>query len=73
MKSKNTSTMIAHNLDFDINILYSEMYRKEMYNEIAYIQSLKQYCSMKNTTDIVQIPSPYFPNSFKWPTLKRII
>jgi DNA polymerase-3 subunit alpha len=45
--------LIAHNIDFDINILLSELFRYGLYECIKKIQSKKHICTMKNTKFLV--------------------
>ena len=38
--------IVAHNLDFDINVLCSELYRRNMHDRICEINKLQKYCTM---------------------------
>lgn len=58
--------MIAHNVDFDYNVLGAEMIR---YNKKADVKTEK-ICTMKIGTDLCKIPGNY--NSFKWPKLEEL-
>lgn len=67
--------LVAHNLNFDINILMSEMwrlhiaYRKKEHEKNKFINMInemitkKTYCTMLNTIDFCKIP---FKNSFNY-------
>jgi len=59
--------MIAHNVDFDYNVLGAEMIR---YKARATAKTDK-ICTMKIGTDICQIPGQY-GKSFKWPKLEEL-
>lgn len=47
------SIIIAHNIDFDINILLNELYRIKASETIALIQSKIKICTMESTKRIV--------------------
>lgn len=53
----NSNTLIAHNLQFDLHILLSELYRSNNTNLIQKIRTLKQYCTMKKSCPILKLPS----------------
>lgn len=57
--------MIAHNVDFDYNVLGAEMIR---YGARATTKTDK-ICTMKIGTDVCKIPGPY---GFKWPKLEEL-
>jgi DNA polymerase III epsilon subunit-like protein len=72
-KAKNSKVLVAHNLDFDINLIMSEIwrlhifYRKKEHEKSKYIDMInvllntKIYCTMLNTIDLCKIP---FKNSY---------
>ena len=60
---KNCDTLIAHNLNFDINILLSECYRYGFKNIIDEINLKNQYCTMLKGKSIL------FENDSKYPKL----
>ena len=67
-------TLIAHNINFDINVLLSELYRYNLTDVIQKILSKKQICSMKFTKNDVKAK---FKNStgsdaYKDPSLKEL-
>lgn len=57
--------LIAHNMNFDINVLGAELIRakKEMPKKIA------QVCTMESSTNYCKIAGPY---GYKWPTLTEL-
>ena len=48
------SHMVAHNIDFDINILNSELYRYEQMDLIEHIQKMHMVCTMKKGKDFLK-------------------
>jgi DNA polymerase III epsilon subunit-like protein len=61
--------IIGHNINFDINVLCSELYRNN-YHSIAEILSKKEtYCTMINGKNITKIPSKY---DYKYPKLGEL-
>lgn len=72
MKKNQVEIIIAHNMEFDINIIKNELYRLEKFEEIKYIESLKLFCSMQNTTNILKIKNIFNNNNYKWPNLKEL-
>jgi len=60
----NSTDLIAHNLDFDFNVIGAEFVRKGINNRLTH---LNRFCTMKGTTDYCQIPGGQY--DFKWPSL----
>lgn len=66
----NISTIIAHNLDFDLPTLNAEFIRTQIKTDLLEKQ---KFCTMK-TPQIIsfcQIPNPY-REGYKWPTLPEL-
>ncbi len=61
--------IIAHNADFDINILKSELYRHRLYDMIYLIESKNIICTMKMTRRIVNVRNSY---GIKFPSLAEL-
>jgi len=57
--------LLAHNLNFDLAVTASEMYRIDLKCE----NKPTKICTMQSTTDILKLPGPY---GFKWPTLTEL-
>ncbi len=60
--------IVAHNIDFDQAIIKGEMFRLGFSDPF---HGKKMVCTMKGTTGMCQIPSPYGRDDFKWPSLKE--
>ena len=60
--------IIAHNIDFDVKMVASELFRlgRNYHGDTLLLSD--SFCTMKESTEIVRIPSK-FGNSFKWPKL----
>jgi len=63
------SHIIAHNIDFDINVIKSELYRNNLTDIILEIDKKQLVCSMKETKNIVNIKRG---NNIKDPSLKEL-
>jgi DNA polymerase III epsilon subunit-like protein len=46
MRMHGVHTIVAHNINFDINVLKSEMFRYDMHAEIDEISKMDVYCTM---------------------------
>lgn len=57
--------ILAHNLNFDLAVTASEMYRIGLKAENKPIK----ICTMQSTTEILKLPGPY---GFKWPSLTEL-
>lgn len=75
-----TDVIIAHNIEFDSNVLLCEMMRLGMDDEINLFKSIYKICTMKETTELCKIP---FTNTwckngvnkskkYKWPKLSEL-
>lgn len=62
--------IVAHNMDFDKNVVCSELFRLGMTNEANEILSFPTLCTMKTTTDICKIENKW--GSYKWPKLVEL-
>jgi DNA polymerase-3 subunit epsilon len=57
---------VAHNLEFDLNVLGAEFLRAGLANPI---DGMHSRCTMKESTNFCQLPGRY---GFKWPTLEEL-
>jgi len=61
----NVSThLVAHNLDFDFNVIGAEFVRKGINNRLTH---LNRFCTMQGATEYCHIPGGAY--EFKWPSL----
>jgi len=58
--------LIAHNLEFDLNVLGAEFHRRRM---AARLFGRTGLCTMKTTTHLLRLPGPY---GYKWPKLEEL-
>ncbi len=58
--------LVAHNFDYDKLVMRGEYIRNAMVEVSDRIATGKSYCTMKASTDILQLPGPY---GNKWPKL----
>lgn len=63
------TTIYAHNAEFDINVLKSELLRCGRQDIIDIIHTKNIICTMLQTTNMVNIRTKYGP---KWPTLAEL-
>lgn len=66
---KDCDNLIAHNINFDINILSSELYRRGHVSFASMIRKKKLICSMILLKDVVGIKNKY---GIKYPTLTEL-
>lgn len=45
---KGCTTLVSHNINFDVNVLMSEMYRNKSMESIEHIMGMNKYCTMLN-------------------------
>ncbi len=57
--------LVAHNINFDYNVLGAEMIR---YNKKVG-KTMQQICTMNSSTDFCKLPGPY---GYKWPKLEEL-
>lgn len=60
--------IVAHNANFDINVLRCEFLRNNI--EDPFQRDLSIICTMKKTTNFCKIPSEY--GDYKWPSLQEL-
>ncbi len=62
--------LVAHNLDFDINVLSAEYYRYQVPHRFGEIEKI---CTMKSkdVIDFCKFPNPY-RSGYKWPRLSQL-
>ncbi|MCC7572484.1 MAG: 3'-5' exonuclease [Candidatus Methanofastidiosum sp.] len=56
--------LVAHNIDFDFNVIGAELVRKGINTRL---NSINRFCTMVGTTEYCQIPGGQY--EFKWPSL----
>ena len=59
--------IVAHNIQFDRNVMASELLRLGIKPTAK--KGCKAFCTMKYNTNIIKLPNPNYPNSFKFPSL----
>jgi len=62
-------TLVAHNLDYDFGVVGSELVRTR--KSLSFLE-IPGICTMKSTTDLVQLPRPGGGFGHKWPTLEEL-
>ena len=62
--------IVAHNINFDINVIKSELYRRNMVSYLKNINKLNQICTVKKFKNIFNIKNKY--NRIKDPSLKEL-
>jgi len=64
---QSANLVIAHNLNFDKNVLFSKLWKKGVDGESI---SPKTLCTMVSTTNILKLPGKY--GTYKWPKLEEL-
>ncbi len=62
-------TIIAHNAKFDINVIKSELVRRELFDIIDMMDSKQIACTMMSTKELVNIKNKY---GIKFPSLAEL-
>jgi DNA polymerase III epsilon subunit-like protein len=70
IKEYNITVLVAHNIEFDINILKSECFRAGYTTDP--LDKLKLYCTMKESRNVLKIQSKYGYGRYKNPSLKEL-
>jgi len=63
------TTLVAHNLSYDFGVVGSELVR--MRKPLTFLE-LPGICTMKETTELCQLPRPGGGTGYKWPTLDEL-
>jgi len=58
--------LVAHNIDFDTNVIGAELVRAGMDNRLP---AKRRRCTMKESADFCRLPGKY---GYKWPTLTEL-
>lgn len=67
---KRAKFIIAHNSEFDVNVLKSELYRYELTDVLEHVDQMDTICSMRKTKALVGALSS--PNNIKNPSLAEL-
>lgn len=67
----NTDLIIGHNINFDVNVLASELYRNNEQNLAKMFLNIKRYCTCFNGKNIVKIKNKK-NNNYKLPKLNEL-
>jgi DNA polymerase-3 subunit alpha/DNA polymerase-3 subunit epsilon len=58
--------IVAHNVDFDMSVILSELYRMDYpADKIEQLESIPKVCTMKSSVQLCQLPWSY--PGYKWP------
>ena len=69
-KLKLCKYIIAHNINFDINVIKSELFRRQKYDLISLLENYDTICTVKTFKYIVKAKNKY--NKIKDPSLKEL-
>lgn len=65
------SSVVGHNIDFDMHIVGAELYRLGM--DYNLLMNKPCTCTMKSSTDFCAIPNPNsYYGGYKWPSLQEL-
>lgn len=67
---ENCDYIIAHNINFDINVIKSELFRRKLYHIIIELEKKNLICTMKTFKNIVKASNKYY--KIKDPSLKEL-
>jgi DNA polymerase III epsilon subunit-like protein len=69
--NKNNLTLVAHNMDFDFNVLKSELLRIQYQTFIKKIDEFKRICTKEDTIEYCKC-EPFKWGKWKWPRLEEL-
>ena len=61
--------LVAHNAEFDMNVLVSELYRRGHTKWLSLLETTPVVCTMQTTTDLLKLPGRF---GYKWPRLEEL-
>lgn len=64
--ARDCRAIVAHNIQFDYNVLGAEMLRYE----VSVGRKMEQYCTMEHGTNICKLPG--YRGQYKWPSLAEL-
>lgn len=64
-----SSIIIAHNMNFDSNIILCEMERLSLKDEMILFENIHKVCTMEGSKEFVGIKNSF---GYKWPTLQEL-
>lgn len=64
--------VVAHNLQFDVTVLLSELHRLGRSEDVSELNRTDKRCTMLMTTDTLKLPSAHKRRGYKWPTLQEL-
>jgi len=62
--------IVAHNVNFDRNMVCNLLYRNDFESEAEYLLSFDSYCTMEESTDMLKLPGKF--GRYKWPKLDEL-
>lgn len=62
--------IVAHNIEFDLKVICSELVRLRRLSDVQTLQSKRNICTMLVGTSFCAIPNSY--GSYKWPSLSEL-
>ena len=68
-KFKDVDLMVAHNMNFDRNIIASEFYRANLIDILGDFLNIPVYCTSVGTRDLVRLKNKYKGKGYKQPKL----
>lgn len=64
--------VIAHNIEFDAEIIRQELYKVGLGKAIKSFDSIPKYCTMRELTEFCQLPKRGRGRGYKWPKLGEL-
>lgn len=62
--------IVCHNVQFDRLLAAHMLYTNDFTDEAEYLMKHKNFCTMKESTDLCKIPGNY--GNYKWPKLQEL-
>lgn len=68
---KNVTSMVAHNLNFDKNVLYAELYKYGYINLIKKLDTIMHLCTGEISKPLLKLPA-FYSGEYKMPKLTEL-
>ena len=67
-----STTIVAHNILFDYNVMLNHLYRYNVYNIYYEFIDKIQFCTSFESTNILKLPMLYDATYYKYPSLQEL-
>lgn len=66
------STIVAHNILFDFNVLLNHLFRYDLHNIYQRFINKNKFCTSYESSNVLKIQMPYVCDHYKFPSLQEL-